>query len=262
MQSIMLQTPHGMVHALRFGRGKKLLIALHGFAESAKMFSPLEKTLGEHYTIVAIDLPFHGRTTWSKPFFSSDDLMDIFQQILEQERSTRFSLMGFSFGARLALGMLPLLENAPDKLYLLSPDGIKTSGMAAAIMTPLWLRKTFERLLRKPDWILSFTDLARKWRILPEFLHQFFHRHLKHPARLERVFGCWYSLPYFQVKRRAVRSFLKNTGIPTTIVVGAADPLLDAQVLSSWFEGLPNIQTIKVAGGGHRLFTDQLCWIG
>lgn len=257
MQSITLHTPQGPVHALRIGRGGHLLLALHGFADSARMFLPLEKTMGEHYTIIAIDLPFHGQTDWAKPYFSQDDLNGIFKQILVREGKNRFSLMGFSFGARLVLGMLPLLEPLLEQIILLSPDGIKTRGMTAAELAPMWFRRAMQYLLRKPGRFLSCVDLARKWRVLPVFLHQFLHRHLKHPSRLKRVFGCWYTLPYFSVKRRTIRSVLKNTGIPTTLVVGVADPLLDAQALSRWFEGLPNVQTIKIEGGGHRLFTDM-----
>lgn len=256
MQSRTFHTTHGTVHALQFGRGERLLIALHGFADSARMFLPLENKMGERYTIVAIDLPFHGQTVWDQSFFSPNDLLGIISQILEQERKTRFSVLGFSFGARLVLSMLPTLKPSLENIYLFSPDGIRTRWMTAATLTPLWLRKLLERLLRKPGWLLVLTDVARKWRLLPAFLHHFFHRHLKNPHRIRRVFGCWYALPFFPIERRKIREALQTSDIPTSIVVGSRDPLLNFEQLSDYFDGIPKVRIVQVEGGGHQLFTD------
>ncbi len=69
MESIYLHGPHGRIHTYRFGAGPELLIAIHGFSDRARMFTVLEPALAGKYTVVAIDLPFHGQTEWQKNTF-------------------------------------------------------------------------------------------------------------------------------------------------------------------------------------------------
>lgn len=154
MTSIFLPYPAGQIHALRFGSGPELLIALHGFGDRAKMFAPLGAALSEQYTLVALDLPFHGLTEWTKMTFGKEDLLNIVHQVAQNEGKDRFSMMAFSFGARLAQAMLPELAQHLNHLYLLSPDGVKTKYMAAAERTPLRIRHLLYHVLKKNSWFV------------------------------------------------------------------------------------------------------------
>ena len=53
-----------------FGTGNKLLICFHGYGEDGDSFEPLEKKLGNEYTLAAIDFPFHGETKWNEGSFN------------------------------------------------------------------------------------------------------------------------------------------------------------------------------------------------
>src|SRR5262249_32095371 len=151
----------------------ELLIALHGFGDRARMFAVLEEALTEKYTVVAVDWPFHGQTEWPDPTFTKADLLAIIQGILDQEGKTRFRLMGFSFGARLTLSMLPELAGRLNKLYLLSPDGVETKGMSMAVHTPMWVRRLLFRMLQNPEWFLKMVRAGGKIRLVPPVIQHF-----------------------------------------------------------------------------------------
>ena len=53
------------IHYLSMGSGKQILIALHGYGDNAALYKVLLPSLGNRYTIYAIDLPYHGRTRWA-----------------------------------------------------------------------------------------------------------------------------------------------------------------------------------------------------
>lgn len=174
MQSVLLPYRNAVIHCLKFGSGPQLLIALHGFGDRARMFAVLEEALTEKYTVLAVDWPFHGQTEWPDTTFSKEDLLAIIQLILKQEGKTRFCMMGFSFGARLAQSMLPELSGQLDKLYLLSPDGVNTKGMSMAVHTPMWVRRFLFRVLKRPDWFLNLLRIGRKIGIVPPVNSTFF----------------------------------------------------------------------------------------
>lgn len=257
MQSVFYDHPHGKVHTLRFGTGPKLLIALHGFGDRARMFAVLEEALGKNYTVVAVDWPFHGQTEWSERTFTKDDLLGIIRQILAQHECERFCLMGFSFGARLSQAMLPELAPQLDKLYLLSPDGVKTKGMTTAVHTPMWVRRLLFRVLQKPEWFIRLVQWGRKTGLVPPLIHHFLTNNLNRPERLQRTFGCWLSLDSFYLRRRHIKATLQKTSLPTDVYIGLNDRFLHQKALRNLYEGLPNVRVFWLEEG-HRLVGEGL----
>ncbi len=257
MESFFLDHPHGRIHTLRFGRGEKLLIALHGFSDRARMFSVLQDALGENYRVVAIDWPFHGQTEWNKKTFTKQDLLEIIGQVAGHEGKKRFNLMGFSFGARLAQAMLPELAPQLDKLYLLSPDGVKTKGMTIAVHTPMWVRKLLYRMLKKPDWFVAMLNFGRRVGVVPVLIHHFLSNNLTRPERFQRTFGCWLALDSFYLRRRNIKAILQETGLPADVYIGKNDPMLGQKALQNLFGDIPNVRLIMLEEG-HRLVGEGL----
>ena len=257
MESIFYAYQNAQVHCLRFGTGPDLIIALHGFGDRARMFAVLEPALTERYTFVAIDWPFHGQTTWPSHRFEKKDLLGIIQMILEREGKTRFSLMGFSFGGRLAQAMLPELVGQLDKLFLLSPDGIETKGMTMAVRTPIAVRKFLFKILERPDWFLKILLMGRKIGIVPPMINHFLASNLSRPDRFERTFGCWLSLDSFYLRRRNIKALLKESGLPTAVYYGEQDEMINFKSLQKMTNGLPNVH-LFVMKEGHRLIGESL----
>lgn len=257
MESSQFECAKGTIHALKMGHGPKLLIALHGFADRARMFAVLEKALGRHYRIVAFDLPFHGQTTWNASTFDREDLLAIVRQIAQAERAERFALMGFSFGARLVQGMLPALAPQIERLWLLSPDGVSTKGMRVAVRTPLWIRKAIFRLLRNPHWFLRLVRFAGRMRLIPAFIDQFLQHNLSRPERRARVYACWMALNAFYARRRDTRDLLKRYNIETDIMLGARDQMIRAKAVYRIAADIPHVR-VQTIDAGHRIVGELL----
>ncbi len=258
MKSSFIQLPSGNIHCLTFGTGPELLIALHGFSDRARMFAVLEPALYENYTVVAVDWPFHGQTVWQPKTFSKEDLLDIIRRILAENGTDRFSLMGFSFGARLAQAMLPELVGQLNKLYLLSPDGVKTKGMGIASKTPMWVRRLLFIVLQNPGWFIGLLNIGRKIGITPPLIHHFLTNNLNRPERFRRTFGCWLALDSFYLRRHTIQRILRESHLSTDVYIGLNDPMLTQKTIKKLFEGLPNVR-ISWLKEGHRLIGEQLC---
>jgi pimeloyl-ACP methyl ester carboxylesterase len=257
MISSYLPSVNGRIHTYRFGTGPELLIAMHGFSDRARMFTVLEPALASKYTVVALDLPFHGQTEWNKKTFTKEDLLAIIRQILEQQGKTRFSIMAFSFGARLAQAMLPELAPQINHLYLISPDGIKTKGMTTATRTPMWMRRLLYRILQKPGWFVGMVQTGRKVGVVPPLVHHFLTNNLNKPERFQRTFGCWLAMDSFYLRRRDIKKLLLETQLPTRIFIGKDDPMLKHSSLNKIYGDIPNVEMTWVEDG-HRLVGEEL----
>lgn len=252
-QSFYLELSVGQVHAWKFGQGEQLLIALHGFSDRGRMFEVMAKSLSGRFSLIALDLPFHGQTQWHKSDFSKQDLLEIMSRVLEKEGKTRFSLLGFSFGARLAQGMLPELASQVDHLYLLSPDGIKTTGMGAAENTPMWVRRWLYRNFQHANQLLAILRIAQRMHLISPMMLAFLTRNLSRPERIQRSFGCWLSMDSFAIKKIEIQRIITEYRLPIDLIIGAEDPLLSPVELEAFYSNLPQVRFTVLQGEGHRI---------
>ena len=111
-----------MLSYRRFGDGNKMLFCFHGYGEDALTFSFLEKNLGNEFTLIALDFPFHGLTEWNEEFLLRiDELIEIMNKISSVQS---FSILGYSMGGRVALKLLQIIPDRIEKIILLAPDGL------------------------------------------------------------------------------------------------------------------------------------------
>ncbi len=94
------------LHVERAGdEGKPPLVLLHGFTGSGESWRELAAALGEHWSVVMVDLPGHGRS--SAPAdparYALPRLADDLVRVLDALALDRVAVLGYSMGGRAAL---------------------------------------------------------------------------------------------------------------------------------------------------------------
>lgn len=87
---------------LREGEGEEVLLLLHGFTGSSSSWEPIMQKWSSNYTVIAVDLPGHGKTRLVEKF-SMKSVCEDLVQILDHLRLTSVYLLGYSMGGRTAL---------------------------------------------------------------------------------------------------------------------------------------------------------------
>jgi 2-succinyl-6-hydroxy-2,4-cyclohexadiene-1-carboxylate synthase len=93
------------LHFERQGCGPALVL-LHGFTGSGQSMTEVAQSLGQHYETLAPDLPGHGRSVAAARAGGTgfDDCVDDLVATLASAGHDRAHWLGYSMGARLALG--------------------------------------------------------------------------------------------------------------------------------------------------------------
>ena len=237
---------------LRFGMGAKRLICFHGFGDRAVIFYNLEKKLAPEFTLIAIDLPFHGQTEWREEAMQMIDFEAITKKILKIEGVERFSLAGFSFGARIVTKLLFSQYPLIDAILLLSPDGFGTKGLKTATLFPIPLRRFVRFALQKPDKIVNFVSFLHKKGLVGQPVYWFFSQNINHSQRRERLFAYWLSLNDFEVKLSAFKQKLLETGIKTHIFLGKNDNITPLSIGTFLAADAPNIE-LHIVDSNHQI---------
>jgi pimeloyl-ACP methyl ester carboxylesterase len=258
MPSFYLTYAGSRFHGVQEGRGPQLLICLHGFGESALHFVPLVKTMGARFTIVALDMPLHGKTEWNeKRAFTPADLQALIMMVLQQQQQERFSLMGYSMGGRLSLCLVPPMAARLQHLLLLAPDGIRNNPWHMFV-TRTWLgNRLFKHVTYHPALLFKLLSFVHKLGGVNESVYKFVYNSMNKLDKREQVYQVWTVMRRMLPNLHACKQLLAQYNIPTLLIYGKFDRIIPAVLGQRLVDGtFPG--EILVLDKGHQLISPEL----
>ncbi len=249
---------YSLIHYLQFGRGEKYLIAFHGFGESGDSFLSLEPSLGEIYNVIAIDIPFHGKTNWSeKNWFNKKDLEAITELIIKRFNINRFSVLGFSMGGKCALLVADAFSKQIDEILLMASDCIRTNKVYNIAVYPTWGRHLFKTTIKYPAWFFAIVKIADKLKLITPWLNKFTFNHMRTKEKRERVYNTWMSAATMNPNIKSVKQKINSQNIKVYLFFGKRDEVIPVSVAEYFAEGLSNCH-LTVLDRGHYFIDDKL----
>jgi len=245
------------LHYFRFGSGKQWLFCFHGYGEEGNTFSFLEKSLGNDYTLIALDFPFHGATFWKEGLlFTANDLLQILSMIL-QEPNQSINLLGYSMGGRVALH---LLQTVPDKIgqvILIAPDGLH-SNIWHTLATKTYLgNRLFAFTMHHPIWLFTIIKLAYKTRLINKSIFNFVHYHLDYKESRELLYERWTTMRKFNPSIQLLKKIILQKKIRVNILFGKYDRIILIKRGVKFRKGIEDYVTITALDAGHQLLKEK-----
>ena len=99
------------------GNGKENLVLLHGFMENLSIWEEMEKSISEHFTLIKIDLPGHGKSEVLKEIHTMELMAEEVKKVTDHLKINHFHLLGHSMGGYTSLAFA---EKFPEKLKSLT----------------------------------------------------------------------------------------------------------------------------------------------
>lgn len=217
------------IHYYSWGKGSRLLFCFHGYGESGASFAFLGEALGTDYTVVAIDLPFHGLTEWNEGlFFDPQQLTILLRDIAAglPGSPARWELLGYSMGGRIAL---QLLENSPDsieKLVLLAPDGLVVNPWYWLATQTGWGNRLFEWTMRRPGWFFLLLRLGNALRLVNPSVYKFTVNYINDEAVRRDLYIRWTTMRGFRPHLSVIRDMIRARRLPVELVYGRYDRII------------------------------------
>ena len=91
----------------------KVIVFLHGFTESSRIWQSFSKKLSVKYRVIAIDLPGHGHSAILGPVHSMELMAEVVFSILKKLRIGKCLMIGHSMGGYVTLAFA---EKHPERL--------------------------------------------------------------------------------------------------------------------------------------------------
>lgn len=234
------------------GKGPGRLLCLHGFGESAAHFEPLADWLPD-YTLVSIDLPWHGETQWREGLdMPVDVLLGLIDQIPEL-RGQAFGILGFSMGGRIGLSLLQPLGDRVEQVILLAPDGLRINPWYRLATESRPGNRLFRQVMSAPGPFRKLLHLGNRLGIVNDSIMKFVERYVNDPGMRELVYRVWTTLRRFSISPAKAKHLLRERGIPLVMIFGRYDRIIPPSLGLAFIRGWESGARLEILDTGHLL---------
>jgi pimeloyl-ACP methyl ester carboxylesterase len=253
--------------------GSRLVFAFHGYGESSTSFTFLGEAISDDFTLVAIDLPFHGQTEWNEGlFFDPRDLLFILRAIEAGLTSTQpvpgdpsvtpylpgWWFLGYSMGGRIALQLLQDSPQLADKLVLLAPDGLKVNPW-------YWLASQtrpgnilFRATMRRPGWLFLLLRLGHALQLVNPSVYKFTVQYINDDRVRQELYTRWTTMRGFRPRLAVIADIIRERQLPVRLIYGSYDRIIRWESAEKFRKrGITATCHLTLLPTGHQLLRPQ-----
>ena len=258
MQSGFLKYGNSVIHYRHGGQSRVPLVCFHGYGETAAHFDFLEKYVGDHYRIIAIELPFHGETNWNEKYITPGDLGSIVQNILEGLKLIAYNitLVGFSLGGRMALSVLQAMPAQVSKLVLLAPDGLKVNFWYWLATQSYVGNALFKFTMKKPGWFMGMLRVSNKLGLINQSIFKFVEYYIHDDTVRKELYERWTGLSKCTPDPATIKQIVAEKKIKVHVLYGKFDRIITPQTGKKFLETLPGAK-VEIANCGHQVLHEK-----
>lgn len=239
------------LHYYLFGKGPKVLLAFHGYAQEGSHYDVIARALPPEYTVYSFDLFFHGASELHRSDMplSKKRLAQMMGQFLEKHRIERFEVMAFSMGGKFALTLIEAFAPRIDQVFLIAPDGISTNFWYNVATYPGWLQGMFKRTVLRPDPFFRLVRTLDRYRLVDKGLVRFASFHMGSTQKRLRVYKSWVGFRSLTFDIRQIVRLLNRHDIPVTFFLGEYDQVIPHRRLQVFIKALRRANPILLKTG-------------
>ncbi len=235
------------------GYGNRSLLLFPGFGQEHENFKALTDALSTYYTIYSFDLFFHGNSQWNHGELPLKKEMwkEIILRFLRETGIDKFNALGFSMGCKFALATLELFPRNIEYVYLLAPDGIRTSFWYNLATQTLLARKFFKSMILKPGRFYFITSILKTLHLLDKYLLRFTELQMETQEKRERVYYSWVVFRHLNFDMKKIATMINDHGIQLIVIIGKNDKVIPIQNMQFLLRYLPK-QHLHILDTGHH----------
>jgi pimeloyl-ACP methyl ester carboxylesterase len=237
----------------KIGEGNKNLLFFHGYGQNHQVFRDKAEALRDSHTCYLFDLFFHGESEWGygEKVLTQDFWTALLQSFIIEQKIDRFSLVGFSLGGRFVFATLEVFPTKIDEVFLLAPDGVKTSFWYSLATYQIVFRKLFKSMILHPNRFYSIAHFINRVGLVDKGLIRFAESQMKTEEMRNRVYYSWVVFRKLQFYMPTIAKLLNENNIRSWLILGKFDKVITVDNMNRLLKHLQSCE-LQLLDTGHN----------
>lgn len=238
------------LHYISIGKGSKLVLAFHGYANSSEMFRFLEHP---DFTILSFDLPFQGKSDGVVGHLLTKDLMkSMVKSILTKYNVSTLGLVGFSLGARICLCITEQMPENIRNIVLIAPDGIRKNVSYNLLTNTSIGRSLFRSFVHYGTAYIKLFSLLHQIGLINRSMFKFAMQYIRTEESRQMLYNIWISTSKLIPDLLKIKKVVRQTNISFHLLMGQQDQVIPVKNALQFKANASNIN-LHVFERGHNL---------
>jgi pimeloyl-ACP methyl ester carboxylesterase len=225
------------------GEGPSLIL-LHGWGGNSYSLLPLTNVLKKDFRVFTLDLPGFGRSSKPVSAIGGEEYKTVVQKFIDAVGIQDYSIIGHSFGGRIAIKIASLKPKGLCSLVLIDSGGIKAEKETNQILS-----ERFFKLLKKSVKLIF--KGALQYRILETLKRHFGSDDYRRQDGIMREI-------LVKIVNEDLTDLLPLIDVPTLIIWGEKDDILPVSHGRCMKQLLKDAQLEIIPNAGHFPYLDYL----
>jgi pimeloyl-ACP methyl ester carboxylesterase len=241
------------------GSGKRFLLAFHGYGQDAQAFNHLADLLNDSYTLVLMDLAYHGKNASMSEgfFFMSNQAAEFIEIVCKALETDRISLVGYSIGARIAMSISVECAVRIEELWLFAPDGMPVSGFYKFLTTNLLGISLFRGFVKRPHAVFAIIKAAQALKLLNQKAAKFYLHETADYDKRKQLFNTWMAYRAAIPSHKALNEAVKASSLSVVCVLGIDDSVIPFSRTRRFIRKHLSAAQVYELETGHNMLSDK-----
>jgi pimeloyl-ACP methyl ester carboxylesterase len=248
---------HHKICYRKIGSGSKIVLAFHGVQQTFDAFGFLEGYQWLDYTIIALDLPFHGATVWQDNTLANEDLLALMEAFMQQLDCTQIDLLAYSIGAKCAGVLIAQQPTWVRSVAFVAPDGIRENIWYQLATKNKIGKGVFKYIMYRPKWLQKIIALGRFTGLITRQDATYFALIAKDTTATDNLYKIWMGFSDLRVNTHVLMEQMNEYEIPVTLIVGKKDTTIPLSHVQPLIKAIKHIDYI-VLNKGHKLLDKSI----
>ncbi|MDN5199846.1 alpha/beta hydrolase [Fulvivirgaceae bacterium BMA10] len=246
------------LHYQVMGKGNEALLAFHGFGQNSSHFSGFSNIVQGEYTVYSFDLFFHGMSNWPEKGTSleKEQWKHLIINFLIKNKIEKFSLIGYSLGAKFVLATLEAFPDRIKQITLIAPDGIKTNFWYSLATYPVILRYWFKSFIKNPSPFFLFLKFMRALGFVDKGIARFASRQMDTEDKRKRVYLSWVIFRHLKFNMSDISGLINRQSVKLEMFLGKYDKIMTERNMARLLNKVEKYQLHILETGHNTLIND------
>ncbi|HZY79505.1 MAG TPA: alpha/beta hydrolase [Cyclobacteriaceae bacterium] len=234
----------------KWGNGPKALLMFHGYGQDQSVF---DMYACKDYTFYSVDLFFHGKSIWDKDEqpLEKEEWKAFITKILNENNIDQFEVLGFSMGGKFAIATLEAFPERVKQIFLLAPDGIKTSFWYSLATYPIALRNVFRSLISNHKRFLRIASTSKQLGLIDKGVLRFVETQMDSEEKRKRVYYSWVVFRHLKFDINKIVKEINDRGIKLQLFAGRFDKIITSKNMTRFVSQIPHAR-FEIVEAGHN----------